>query len=77
MPRNSGKIFQIIDGKYKDKFFAAMDKQQIQHYLNQEKLIGVLYEDELLTKPVRDFVTDKKMLTIIHQSKLSLAGFIN
>lgn len=41
----TGIIFEIIDGMYKDKFFIALNKDQADHFKNQNKLVGTVYSD--------------------------------
>ena len=77
MQKQPGKIFEIIEGNYKDKFLEARNKHQLEHYLRQNKMVGILWEDYKMTKHIPHPENGKKMLTIIDINKLKLVGFID
>ena len=68
--KNSGTIFEVIEGTYKDKFFVSINADQLEHFTKENKLLGTIYSDYYCKDKLRGNV-------IISVTKLKQIGFSN
>lgn len=81
--KNPGKLFEIIDGAYKGKYFVAYDKEQNKFHLKIKRLVGHYFDDAEFKVPTRYVDTDgkypekagKKLLGIESMAHLKNIGF--
>jgi hypothetical protein len=81
--KNPGKLFEIIAGTYKGKYFIAYDKEQFDVYRKHKRLVGHYFDDKEFKVPTRYEDTDgkypekdgKKLLSIEQLVNLKNIGF--